>query len=514
MRIKCGKWEVGSGKWFSLIFLFTTLYFLLPTPCFSEQQLQEIEVKAGDTLWGVANYYLKEPSKWPEILKFNNISADPHNVLPGTKLKIPIVLIKEKLRSSTIISIIQKVKVRRQKEMDWNDAEQNMKLYNNDGIRTLENSYAGVKTPAGNLMTIGPVSLVIIQPENESDETRLLSGEILASNIPVRTPSAFIMPKITSKTPFSDYKAKVKEDLSTVVAVYKGAVDVTAKDKTVTVAEGFSTEVKLNQPPMLPKELPPSVNPFDEQQMRIKDTGFASGDMQKTGSAADANAARSSDVKNNGVRNVNEINVGGEISKSGRSSGWFDITHYRMQIAKDKEFGSMVLNSVYPIYEKFNIKKTDVPDGKYFWRVAYLDSSGAEGILSSEKELLVDKTPPPLTIIEPPDNSKFSDKSISIRGLSEPDSAVNINGRHISVDKDGSFSAEVSLKKDENIIKVSSKDQFDNIAAVSLKVYRTEKGEEQHLSQEKGFFSTPLGIAISVLTIAVLLGISIVTVGG
>ncbi|MBN1384916.1 MAG: LysM peptidoglycan-binding domain-containing protein [Elusimicrobia bacterium] len=480
------------------------------------ERLQEIEVKAGDTLWGVANYYLKEPSKWPEILKFNNISADPHNVLPGTKLKIPVMLIKEKLRSSTMVSIIRKVKVRRQKEMDWNDAKNNMKLYNEDGVRTLENSYAGVKTPSGNLMTIGPLSLVIIQPEKKSDETRLLSGEIRASNIPIRTPSAFIMPRITPKTPSADYKAKVKEDLSTVVAVYKGLVDVTAKNKTVSVAEGFSTEVKLNQPPMLPKELPPTIKSSDDPEIMIKDV--ASKDTEKKVPEIKEvnvkNTGKPTSIKNTGDMNVNEINVGGELSRSGSSSGWIDITHYRIQIARDKEFNDTVFNSVRPIYEKFDIKKTKVPDGKYFWRVAYLDSSGAEGILSSAKIMLVDKTPPPLTIEEPPDNSKFSDKSISVKGITEPASAVDINGHYENVYEDGSFSAKVSIKKGENIIKINSKDEFGNLSTVSLKIYRTEEAAKQQISKKKGFFSTPMGIAVSVLTISVLLVISVVTVAG
>ncbi|HAX61973.1 MAG TPA: hypothetical protein DCX95_05400 [Elusimicrobia bacterium] len=452
------------------------------------QQLQEIEVKSGDTLWGVANYYLKEPSRWPEILKFNNISADPNNVLPGMKLKIPVLLIREQLRSSTVISVTREVKMRRQAEMDWTDAKLNAKLYNKDGIRTFESSYTEIKSPSGNLMTIGPSSLVIIQPEEKSEETRLLSGEIRTSNIPIRTPTAFVMPKITSKTPVADYKTKVKEDQSTVVAVYKGAVDVTAKNKTITVPEGFSTEVKINLPPMEPKKLPPNIDFPADTDVNLKEKLPPP--------------------------NINEINIGGQLSKPASSSSWLDITHYHIQIAKDKNFIVTVYDEIKPIYEKFDVKKVNIPEGKYFWRVAYLDSSGAEGIISSAKEIFLDKTPPSLKIDEPLDGTKFADKTIKIKGTAELKSIVDINGAYVTIASDGKFISDVSLTKGENVIKVNSKDSSGNISTVSIKVYQTTKMEGGITQNKKSFFSTPLGIVVSIITISGLAIITIVTIGG
>lgn len=498
MGVKNSDRRVASGKWLILIF-FAAAYFLLSTYCFSEQQLQEIEVKSGDTLWSVANYYLKEPSRWPEILKFNNISADPNNVLPGMKLKIPVLLIREQLRSSTIISVIHEVKMRRQAEMDWTAAKLNTKLYNKDSIRTFESSYTGIKSPSGNLMTIGPSSLVIIQPEEKSEETRLLSGEIRTSNIPIRTPTAFVLPKITPKTPIADYKTKVKEDQSTVVAVYKGAVDVTAKDKTITVPEGFSTEVKINLPPMEPRKLPQSIDlPADLVEPK---TGSQIGPQIK-------------DEK----QDISEINIGGlpsgdgKPSKSVSPSSWLNITHYHIQMAKDKNFIGIVYDEIKPIYEKFDVKKVNIPEGRYFWRVAYLDSSGAEGIISSSKEIFIDKTPPVLKIDEPADGAKFADKTIKIKGTAEVKSLVDINGAFVVIDLYGKFVSDVSLTPDENVIKVNSKDSSGNVATVSIKVYQTTEGGITQ--NKKSFFSTPLGIVISIITISALAGITIVTIGG
>ncbi|MFN3550293.1 MAG: LysM peptidoglycan-binding domain-containing protein, partial [Endomicrobiia bacterium] len=99
--------------------------------------LQEIEVKEGQTLSFIANYYLKDPKRWPEILKYNKLStSDIYAPLPGMKLKIPIVLVKEKFRPAYLIYILNRVQYRKKGSVDWKDAAVNLELYNDDSIIT------------------------------------------------------------------------------------------------------------------------------------------------------------------------------------------------------------------------------------------------------------------------------------------------------------------------------------------------------------------------------------------
>ncbi|MEQ1920413.1 MAG: LysM peptidoglycan-binding domain-containing protein, partial [Elusimicrobiota bacterium] len=60
-----------------------------------EQDFQLVVVKPGDTMWAIANKYLKDPARWDEILKHNQLpTKDPTVALPGMTLRVPVRLIK------------------------------------------------------------------------------------------------------------------------------------------------------------------------------------------------------------------------------------------------------------------------------------------------------------------------------------------------------------------------------------------------------------------------------------
>jgi hypothetical protein len=194
--------------------------------------LQEITVKEGDTLWSVANYFLKDPQKWPELLKYNKLpSSDLNVILPGMRLKVPILLIKENLRAAHLVYLLNDVRYRRNTQAEWKQAFVDMELYNEDGLHTLGASQARVKFPSGELLQMDENSLIILKPEKAREEVDLLSGGVRASKTKVLTSASIVGPRIEPKGPAPDFRTKVKEDKSTLVEVYEGIVDVTAQGK-------------------------------------------------------------------------------------------------------------------------------------------------------------------------------------------------------------------------------------------------------------------------------------------
>mgnify|MGYP001549612675 FL=1 len=52
-------------------------------------------VKKGDTLWDLANEYLKDPFRWPEVFQRNtDIVENPHWIYPGETIRIPASEVK------------------------------------------------------------------------------------------------------------------------------------------------------------------------------------------------------------------------------------------------------------------------------------------------------------------------------------------------------------------------------------------------------------------------------------
>src|SRR5437868_4721891 len=116
----------------------------------ADPSLQEVTVKEGDTLWGIANIYLKDPKRWPDILTYNKMPlTDPSAALPGMTLKIPVTLIKEELRKAVLFFLKNDVRYRKPRESAWQKADKNTELYNDYGLRTFGESEAHVRFFSG-----------------------------------------------------------------------------------------------------------------------------------------------------------------------------------------------------------------------------------------------------------------------------------------------------------------------------------------------------------------------------
>jgi len=474
--------------------------------CAHAEVLQEIVVRDGDTLWSVANYYLKDPRLWPEILKFNSLpSSDPNVILPGMKLRVPILLIKENLRAAHLVYLLNDVRYRRRTEAEWKAAWDNMELNNEDGLRTLQLSRARVKFSSGEILALEENSFIILRPDKKREEIDLLSGGVRASRTKVLAAGSMVNPRIEPRGPAPDFRTKVKEDKTTLVEVYEGIVDVEAQGKTVTLTRGFGTEVKFSQPPSLPHALPPQPDMKMEDLSQIPGTNLTtSGKVTSSTLQLSIKAPASAAASGKG-QDESQSRMIGQI-----------ITKYHLQFSTSSSFGAMVLDEVDRLSERVNIdfKKYKLPDGTYYYRFAYMDELGFEGQFSAPIQFIIDSTPPELNVTTPENEQEVYDEFVSLEGLSEPQINLKVNDKKVEVDAAGKFATSIMPKDGPNLITLIAQDKAGNVTKRELIVNKSKysRNAAGRASTVKERSLTLASIALGTLTAAVIIGVLILIV--
>ena len=363
----------------------------------SAEELQTITVRPGDTLWSLSNTYLKDPRRWNEILKYNRLpSSDPSIALPGMQLKVPASLIKEQYRAAKLVYYLNEVMYRRTGAPDWNPVAVKMDLFKSDTVRTRVDARADIKFYSGEVLNLYPNTLVVLRPpEKRNVDVNLMAGEIRAVRSRVVTASA----RITPKTKDTEFGAKLKDDLTTMVQVYKGKADVEAQGKSVEVAAGFATEVKMDMPPEQPVKLPPL--PELEQSQTVLAAGSATSlktegwivslNMKKTPKtpAAAAEPGGKDLLKGAGAAKVPDVPRGSDANEILKMISVANpVQSYHLQVSKDQNFATTMVNKNYDAFDKIDLNGM-IPPGEYYMRVALVDLLGFEGKFSAPRRITV-----------------------------------------------------------------------------------------------------------------------------
>lgn len=74
----------------------------------------------------------------------------------------------------------------------------------------------------------------------------------------------------------------------------------------------------------------------------------------------------------------------------------------------------------------------------------------------------------PLTVSEPVNDSVVTSQTVTVKGVTNADAVVSINGKVVSVDASGNFSEAVTLELGPNLIEVVASDFYGNSATVPI----------------------------------------------
>ncbi len=494
-----------------ILILFVFHFF----PPLNAEVFQDVTVRQGDTLWSISQYYLKDPKRWPDILKYNpSLGKDPMVALPGMRLRIPVLLIKESLRAAELLRLINDVRYKRQESSSWQTAKLEMQLFNGDSLRTLSDSNADVKFPTGEVIKLEANSYAVIRPEKTRETVELLAGDMRAKQARVITASGA---NIAPQGKDSDFRTRVKADRSELVLVYKGRVDVTAQGKTVAVLEGFGTEIKPMAAPAEPVSLP-----------QIPDVALGDlpslGDVTVKPGRADIGPVLSVDPPSSKDLKVQASFPGETKAQAVRPRNLVD--KYHLEIADSQDFKRPLMSKYYPLSEKINFRSLGLKSGVYWWRIAYVDSLGMEGGFSRPQSIDIDLTPPDCTLVSPSDGEEFDvdEEYVEVRGHAEPNVRITINDEPATVDFNGSFSVRVPVHAGKTRLIAKAIDRDGNATTLERVVYRLAEGQKGRTmvaksqmpddlpeeSKKGGFFASATA---GLLTIGTIIGVFLLILG-
>lgn len=428
---------------------------------------QNVVVQPGDTMWAIANKYLKDPARWDEILKHNRLpTKDPTVALPGMTLRVPVRLIKVQLRAAHLVYAINRVMYRRKETANWNSGKLAMELFQGDTVRTLQESKARVKLLDKELLSLEENSMAVIKPQGRDGDLELKAGSVFAGRARVVTASA----QITPRTRDTRYSATVEADLTTRVDVFKGAAGVDAQGSSVEVPAGMSTLVRPGLAPEVPKaivNLPEKENRAFEYASAVKVGGGAAPEPRGPSALPPVPEADADSLRGD----LTSLRVG------------LPIAGYVVQAATDRDFKQIVLNKQYEAEDRLRPNEEGLKPGAYWWRIAIIDLLGTEGRFSEPRYYSVGvkrastavtaDLKKAIVIASPAEEAYIDGESVRVSGILRDDRLrVMVGDKPMRIDEDGNFLVTVPLKDGMNEILITVSDPSGNSTQISRRVTR------------------------------------------
>ncbi len=330
-------------------------------------------VKPGDTVWDISHKILKDWRYWDDILRHNNIS-NAATIQPGSKIAIPLYIVREELSEVRVESVNGKVDV-----VFGNDGRKlplkpGMSLAAGDRVITGEKSTA--------LFFLEDRSSILLQEQSELEFTRLTAlgaksnksmdaklkmrrGRMKMHANPSRIPDSrfeIITTSANSAVRGTNFRIGIEQDSSR-TEVLDGLVSVGNAYGNVDVPGNFGTVVQKDSPPLQPIKLlaPPDLEAFPSL-IRYLPAVIPLSSLEQAQS-------------------------------------------YRVQVAEDPDFQKIKLDRV--VKNRLMLDH-HLEDGAYFVRVRGVDGNGLEG-KNASKAFRVEARPEAPMVREP-----LSDKVLHV----------------------------------------------------------------------------------------------------
>ncbi len=324
-------------------------------------------VKPGENLWQITEDFLVNTRYWRRLQRLNKI-ADPHHVLPGTKLIIPLKWTRFHPSKANVTRVSGTASVVLAASAKQVPVTLGMELNTGDRIRTEGKSSVTLVFEDGSQLVLrenSDLKLEKIESFERADayrtQLRLNRGRSVNKVNPYKKPGSrfeIATPSATAAVRGTHYRVTAESQKTTTTEVLDGKVRVGNDLGQVGVPKGYGTVAQKDLPPSPPVELlpPPDLSGLPKLIERLP-LKFEVG------------------------------KVDGAVA-------------YRTQITQDPAFQKLAYNKVSPTNQ---IKVANLPDGKYLIRVRGIDPDRLEGYDELHEFTLNARPEPPLALMPKPD---------------------------------------------------------------------------------------------------------------
>ncbi len=225
-------------------------------------------LRPGDSLWKICDRFAQQPDAcWRELAAYNGL-ADPHSLRPGDSLRVPIDWLKEKPISATARAVSGEVLLYPAAGGEPVIVREGQAIAFGDALETGRDGSVRLHFADQSEVMIKPASLLVVNQyrrflgqDGEQTHLRLERGSIrnsVSSQDQEEASFKVYTPGVVAAVRGTEYYLSVDGAETTRNEVLEGQVDVTGRETTREVTQGFATLAPVDEPPIAPVALLPA----------------------------------------------------------------------------------------------------------------------------------------------------------------------------------------------------------------------------------------------------------------
>ncbi len=238
--------------------LFLLLFMGFNNISYGEEEYWEYTFRPGDTIWSIAEQHTNSVNNWSAIQKINNIAMGPdRQILPGTRIKIPVSMLKQQPVPARVIAFNGNATLLRANGESV-DLEIGSRLFSGDRVITNTGQSLRLQFADKSEFQILPDSEVIMDKLSYHKDTgmvdtrmRLNKGRVNSWVEKLKPDSRFQIKTPNSITAVRGTQYRLTADASGLISrteVTEGVVGVSVGDTTKLVEHGFGLVAEKGKP--------------------------------------------------------------------------------------------------------------------------------------------------------------------------------------------------------------------------------------------------------------------------